>query len=92
MASGKKKKKKKRRRHVLAELVTNRTERITRRPRTLSFFIFIFFYFRCWEKRLTVSVIAKVNELIVPLHDDSQSVFNKGDDNQESANGGQVAV
>lgn len=40
-----------------------------------------------WDSR-TVAVFVKVEELVVPLCDDTKGVFEEGRDNQETANGG----
>lgn len=39
---------------------------------------------------LTVSVIAEVEELVIPLGHDTESIFKESDDNQEAADGGKV--
>lgn len=41
---------------------------------------------------LTMSVVVKVEKLVAPLHDDAKGIFEECDNNQESANGGQVTV
>lgn len=40
---------------------------------------------------LTVSEILQIEQLIVPLCNDSEGVLNEGDHNQESTDGGQVS-
>lgn len=42
--------------------------------------------------RLTVTVVAEVDELVVPLGHDAESIFQEGDDDEEAANGGKVAA
>ena len=36
-------------------------------------------------------VVVKVEELVVPLRDDAEGVFEEGDDDEESADGGKIA-
>ena len=37
-------------------------------------------------------VVAQVEELVVPLSGDSQGIFEEGDDDQESTNGGDISA
>jgi hypothetical protein len=39
-----------------------------------------------------VAVVLQVKQLIGPLGDDTESIFKEGDDNQETANGREIAV
>lgn len=41
---------------------------------------------------LTVAVVMQVDELVAPLCDDSQRVFEEGDDDEEASEGWQIAV
>lgn len=41
---------------------------------------------------LTVAVVLEVKQLVGPLSDDTESILKEGDDNQETANGREVAV
>lgn len=41
---------------------------------------------------LTVSKVPEVGELIAPLGDDSEGIFEESDDNKESADGWHVSV
>lgn len=38
-----------------------------------------------------MAVVVKVDELILPLGDDSEGVFEEGDDNEETAKVGEIA-
>ena len=42
--------------------------------------------------RLTASVFPKVGELVAPLCEDPEGVFEEGHDNEEAANGREIAV
>jgi hypothetical protein len=44
------------------------------------------------EAHLTVAVVLQVKKLIGPLGDDTKSIFEEGDDDQETANGREIAV
>jgi hypothetical protein len=39
-----------------------------------------------------VAVVVQVEQLVAPLGDDAQRVFEEGDDDEEAADGGEVAV
>lgn len=41
---------------------------------------------------LTVSVVAEVEKLVVPLGDDTESILKESDDNEKAANGWKVTV
>jgi len=44
------------------------------------------------EAHLTVTVVLQVEQLVGPLGDDTESIFEEGDDDQETANGREIAV
>lgn len=51
----------------------------------------------CWawkgrneEERLTVAEITQVQQLIAPLRENSQTILHESDNDQETANGGQI--
>ena len=46
-----------------------------------------------WDemKSLTVAVVVQIDELILPLGDDSEGVFEEGDDDEEAAEVREVA-
>lgn len=44
------------------------------------------------QKGRTVSVVVQVGELVAPLGDDAQSIFKEGDNDEETANGRDVAI
>lgn len=44
------------------------------------------------ESKLTFAVLPQVEKLVAPLCDDSQTVLNESDDDQETANGWEIPV
>lgn len=41
---------------------------------------------------LTVSVVVEVGKLVTPLRDDSKRIFEKGDNDEETANGWKISM
>lgn len=44
------------------------------------------------QKRRTVSVVVQVGELVAPLGDDAQGILEESHDDEETANGRDVAI
>lgn len=40
---------------------------------------------------LTVAVVVEIEQLVAPLGDDTESILEESDDDQESSNGGKVS-
>lgn len=52
----------------------------------------VYTYHRNGSKALTVSIIMKIEKLVAPLGHDTEGILNKCNNDEEPADGGQVAV